>query len=251
MSNIIPFDFNSHPLRVINDDNGEPWFVLADVCKALEISNTTHVSNRLDEDERSTFNVGRQGNATIINESGLYSVVLRSDKPAAKSFKKWITSEVLPSIRKKGSYQSPIQQSSNDSGIFDLAVKILNPDSSSKLSMLKRFGEDRGHDMAFLPSYVQSEGAHHSLSELLKKHGCSISARKANSILINKGLLEVKTRDSKTKGTKSFKAVSEVGLKYGCNLVNPNSQNETQAHWYDNAFEELLSLIEPQPELTA
>jgi prophage antirepressor-like protein len=84
--------------------NGEPWFVLADVCKALELSNPTIVANRIDEDERAKFDLGRQGNTTIINESGLYSVILRSDKPQAKPFRKWVTSEVLPSIRKTGAY---------------------------------------------------------------------------------------------------------------------------------------------------
>ena len=83
----------------------EPWFVLADVCKALELSNPTIVADRLDEDEKAKFNLGLSGGATnCINESGLYSVILRSDKPQAKPFRKWVTSEVLPSIRKTGSY---------------------------------------------------------------------------------------------------------------------------------------------------
>jgi len=84
--------------------NGEPWWVLADVCKVLDLKNPTHSANRLDDDERATLNVGRQGEATIINESGLYSVILTSRKPAAKRFKKWVTSEVLPAIRKTGGY---------------------------------------------------------------------------------------------------------------------------------------------------
>lgn len=87
--------------------NGEPWFVLKDVCGALEMS-TKHVTDRLEEDEVNqihlTDSLGRQQNTTIINESGLYSVILRSDKPQAKPFRKWVTSEVLPSIRKTGAY---------------------------------------------------------------------------------------------------------------------------------------------------
>ena len=84
--------------------NNEPLFCLADVCRVLELSNPTIVSQRLDEDERTKLDLGRQGFTTFINESGLYSVVVRSDKPNAKQFRKWVTSEVLPSIRKKGSY---------------------------------------------------------------------------------------------------------------------------------------------------
>lgn len=84
--------------------NNEPLFCLADVCRVLELSNPTIVSQRLDEDERTKLDLVRQGFTTFINESGLYSVVVRSDKPNAKQFRKWVTSEVLPSIRKTGSY---------------------------------------------------------------------------------------------------------------------------------------------------
>ena len=84
--------------------DGEPWFVLADVCMALELSSPHKVADRLEEDERNqiplTDSIGRQQNTTVVNESGLYSVILRSDKPQAKTFRKWVTSEVLPSIRK-------------------------------------------------------------------------------------------------------------------------------------------------------
>lgn len=83
---------------------GAPWFVAADVCRALEIANTTVALERLDEDERSKFNLGRQGDTWCVNEPGLYALVLGSRKPEAKSFKRWITHEVLPSIRKTGSY---------------------------------------------------------------------------------------------------------------------------------------------------
>ena len=72
---------------------GEPWFVAADVCRALGLGNSTVAVARLDEDERSKFNLGRQGEATIINEPGLYALVLSSRKPEAKAFKRWITHE--------------------------------------------------------------------------------------------------------------------------------------------------------------
>lgn len=90
-------------IRTITKD-GDPMFCLADICKALEIRNPTDVAKRLEEDERTRFNLGRQGEATFITESGLYAVILRSDKPNAKQFRKWVTSEVLPSIRKNGFY---------------------------------------------------------------------------------------------------------------------------------------------------
>lgn len=83
----------------------EPMFCLIDICRALEIKNATDVAKRLDEDELTRLNLGgRAGESNFITESGLYAVILRSDKPNAKKFRKWVTSEVLPTIRKTGGY---------------------------------------------------------------------------------------------------------------------------------------------------
>lgn len=93
-------------IRAITIDD-EPWFVAVDVCNALELSNPTMAVSRLDEDERAKFNLGRQGDATIVNEPGLYALVLGSRKKEAKAFKHWITHEVIPAIRKHGAYMTP------------------------------------------------------------------------------------------------------------------------------------------------
>lgn len=90
-------------IRTVEMD-GEPWFVVSDICRALDISNPSIAISRLEEDERSKFNLGRQGKGNIVNEYGLYSLVLASRKPEAKKFKRWITHEVLPSIRRNGGY---------------------------------------------------------------------------------------------------------------------------------------------------
>ncbi len=99
------WNYESSEIRTVQV-NGEPWLVLSDVCKVLELSNPSMVAKKLDDDERTKFDLGRQGETTIINESGLYTVILRSDKPQAKPFRKWVTSEVLPSIRKHGVYMT-------------------------------------------------------------------------------------------------------------------------------------------------
>ena len=112
MSNLIPHVFNDISIRT-TEINGQIWFVAADVCKALEISNPRQAITRLDDDEKTTVtnNDGQAGQGAqlynIINESGLYSLILRSRKAEAKRFKKWVTAEVLPSIRKTGSYHAP------------------------------------------------------------------------------------------------------------------------------------------------
>ena len=92
--------------------NGEPWFVASDVCKSLEINNVSMAISRLDDDEKNTISLteGIPGNPnkTIVNEPGLYSMVLGSRKPEAKAFKRWITHEVIPDIRQYGMYATVI-----------------------------------------------------------------------------------------------------------------------------------------------
>ena len=93
-------------IRTITKD-GEPWFVIADVCRALEIRNSRMVAGRLDRDELMSVKLtsgGQRREMTVINESGLYAVIIRSDKPQAQSFRKWLTSEVIPTIRRTGGY---------------------------------------------------------------------------------------------------------------------------------------------------
>lgn len=103
---------SSYDVRTVQIDN-ETWFVAADVCAALGIQNTTNALERLDDHEKgvdSIYTLGGNQDIAVINESGLYSLILGSRKPEAKKFKKWVTSEVLPAIRKTGSYSvHPIQ----------------------------------------------------------------------------------------------------------------------------------------------
>lgn len=108
MSELIPFDFEGQAVRVVA--NGELWFVANDICTALSIKNPRDALARLDDDEKGVGNadtLGGNQEVSVINESGLYSLIFTSRKEAAKRFKKWVTAEVLPSIRKTGSYQMP------------------------------------------------------------------------------------------------------------------------------------------------
>lgn len=105
---VFNFSQSRTPIRV-QVINNEPWFVATDVCRVLDITNNRDAVSRLDDDERMdgvgiTDTVGRKNYATLVNESGLYSLIFQSRKPEAKAFRKWVTSEVLPAIRKKGYY---------------------------------------------------------------------------------------------------------------------------------------------------
>ena len=136
MSNIQIFNYQSNEVRTV-EMGGEPWFVLKDVCTVLGISHITDTAKRMDEDEVGQTEVidsmGRKQSTYIINESGLYNVILRSDKPEAKPFRKWVTSEVLPSIRKHGAYMTP----------ETLQAAILNPDTMIQLCQQLKAEQDK------------------------------------------------------------------------------------------------------------
>ena len=109
MAEITPFNFGSNIVLVVSR-NSDPWFIANDVCKALGYSNTSKaIADHLDDDERYNESLDRGGSLLLISESGLYALILRSRKTGARKFAKWVTSEVLPTIRKTGSYQSDTQ----------------------------------------------------------------------------------------------------------------------------------------------
>lgn len=108
MNQLVAFDFESNNVRVCMGDNGEPTFVAADVLSTLNLDRKA--LERLDDDEKGVNSIHTPGgpqDMTVVNESGLFNLVLGSRKPEAKRFKRWVTHEVLPSIRKTGSYGSP------------------------------------------------------------------------------------------------------------------------------------------------
>jgi prophage antirepressor-like protein len=110
ISSLVPFDFEDRQIRVFTDEQGEPWFVAADVCHVLGIGNPRQAMTRLDDDEKGVISTDTPGGlqpVATVNEPGLYTLVLGSRKPEAKRFKRWVTHEVLPAIRRTGSYAVP------------------------------------------------------------------------------------------------------------------------------------------------
>ena len=195
MSNIRIFNYNSVEVRTIQKD-GEPWFVLRDVCNVLGISHVKDTADRLDQDEVGQTEVidslGRKQTATIINESGLYNVILRSDKPEAKPFRKWVTSEVLPTIRRHGMYATP-----------DTVEKMLaDPDTTIKL--LETIKQERAARLALEAQaeadkpkvlFADAVSASHTsilvgdLAKLLRQNGVDIGQNRLFSFLREKGYL--------------------------------------------------------------
>lgn len=122
--------FEGHEIRIL-DKHDEYWFVAADVCRVLELTNPTMVLSRLEPDERSKFNLGRQGLTNVVNEQGLYELIFASRKAEAKTFKRWIKKDVLPTIRKHGVYATP-----------DKMEEMLN-DPDTMITVLQKLKEER------------------------------------------------------------------------------------------------------------
>jgi len=129
MNDIKIFNYRSNEIRTVVDGNGEPWWVAKDVCDVLGMTNPTEALRSLDDDEKNTLRISEgihagNPNVNVINEPGLYTLIIRSNKPEAKKFKRWTTHEVLPAIRKTGSYsmKNPISQRV---GLHEAAAIIL------------------------------------------------------------------------------------------------------------------------------
>lgn len=142
------FSYKEQEVRTVEKD-GEVWFVAKDVCNILELTNPTMAIESLDEDERSKFYLGRQGEGNIINEPGLYALVLRSNKPEAKAFSRWVRHEVLPSIHKTGSYSVHKDNLAIPSGVMESAKLIFETagikDNQLTLAMDKIYRHHMGY----------------------------------------------------------------------------------------------------------
>ena len=153
-------------VRVLLMEN-TPWFVLVDVCKALEIGNPSQAMTRLDEDEKMTLTLneghsGQRGGAqmvNVVNEPGLYTLVLRSRKAEAKQFKRWITHEVLPSIRKHGAYMTDSvleQVIENPDTIYSLAAQLL--EDKARCEELSKQLKDAKPKAEYFDSFIRADG---------------------------------------------------------------------------------------------
>lgn len=249
----VVFDFGNLNVRVVQDENGEPWFVATDIAGALEFRDAYNAVRSLDDDEKGTHTVSTPGGAqrlATINESGLFALIIRSNKPRAKQFRKWVTAEVLPALRRNGRYEVPEaavvdQPPVNvpfEIQVAESAARMLRMSETSKIRMLTTLCEEKGISSAFLPSYVDEELTA-ALGDLLKKHGSKLSARAANQFLISMGLVEELERRASRGGVKRFKSLTGAGLAFGKNETCPRNPSETQPRYFVKTFPRLLDLI--------
>lgn len=164
-------------VRTIEID-GEPWFIASDICKALDISNTTIAMDRLDDDEKSKFNLGLSGGDTnCVNEYGLYTLVLASRKESAKRFKRWITHDVIPQIRKTGGYNLP--------QTYAEALRAL-ADKAEEAERLMIENEEMKPKAVFADAVVASDTTLlvREFSKLLKQNGVDIGEKRLYKWLV-------------------------------------------------------------------
>lgn len=270
-------DFNDLSMQVFNNPDfgkvrmtlidGEPWFVGNDIAGILGyVIPKNAVRDNVDEEDKTVIQMSdiqdrpsqglpdhmKGSKITIINESGLYSLILRSEKPEAKEFKKWITSVVLPSIRKTGSFSMKVLKpgipstSADYVGGFNAYIAglkaNLNISDASTAGLYNKLAITMGYPEV---DYVPSKGVKFSASILLERFGRKGQIHEFNRRMEAKGLLEVKERRSTSRPDhiKRFKALTEAGLEFGENSVSPKNEKEVQPHYYESKFGELLGIL--------
>lgn len=260
----------THPVfgqvRVIDDNaSGELLFCANDVTNALGYSNgrdaiSRHVDVRDVAKHDMGVVTGKKADGTdayqtvvttFINESGVYSLIFSSKQERAKEFKHWVTSEVLPSIRKTGQYNANVSSATLNEQLqanltfADWAIKTLNINEASKLGWAKKISDKFGL-AAELPDAVNAgteKPITHAATDLLKSHNVGISAQAFNRMLELKGVVKHATRPGKRGKVHSWYVITPAFDKYGQNQQDPKFQQQTQIRWYDATFMELLTIV--------
>ena len=237
MSNIIPFNYHEREIRIIQDENGTPWWVAKDVCSLLGFADhNSAVRSHLDEDEkgvRQAHTLGGKQDLLTVNESGLYALIFKSGKPEARPFRKWVTSEVLPLIRKTGYYSIPkktkseqppetVQAIAKDFRALKTIATIAGLKGNQAVlmankAMVKLKGANPLELIGATHLICDKQNIHLTATELGKSYG--LSAQKTNQLLESNGVIE-SFRDSKnklkwkaTKKGEPFTVLKDTGKK--------------------------------------
>ena len=230
----------------------EPLFCLADVCRNMGLQPAS-VKNRLDPKGVISINTPTNGGAQdiiFISEKNLYKSIMRSDKEKAVKFQDWVCGEVVPSIRKTGKYELTEKTPQQEAlATFDEKVRFiewsanfLGVNDAGKLLMARKLAEEYGTQQ-YLPDYVTSKGQTHSATYLLKAHNCNISANVFNISCHSFGLIKKMERKGKGGTIHNWWALTDEGMEYGENKVSDKCPLQTQIHWYDDRFTEVLDII--------
>jgi anti-repressor protein len=251
MNDLAIFKYQEKEVRVVKDEQGEPWWVLKDVCDILGINNSRMVAERLDADEVSltdiTDNLGRIQGTISINESGLYNVIIRSDKPEAKTFRKWITSEVLPSIRKHGVYATPdsIEKFLNDPDTMIKALTVLK-EERAKRQALEVERAELLPKADFFDAVADSKDAI-DLGRAAKILDCGVGRNRLFELLRNAGILQKDNIPFQTFIDRRYFRVIEQ--KY--NLPDGSIRINTKTLVYQKGLDYILKTLGLKPRKAA
>ena len=256
--NIIPFNFDSKQIRVV-EINNEPWFFAQDLALSLGYSSTNAMNKIIDDEDKQIHTIldgATYKKQSLISESGMYQAIFGSTLETAKVFKKWVTSTVLPSIRKTGGYIHSVNNIEPaklqcDLMFLETASRSLRVSDSGKLGMLRKI-QTQHNIIDMLPAYgidAPSDSADgssrvtYSLTHLLKSRGICMATADFNKLLQAKGFIEQLERKStkKPEQLKKFWSITNKGLLYGKNVTSDANQRETAPHWFDSRFNQLLS----------
>jgi anti-repressor protein len=211
-------------IRTITKDN-EPWFVASDICRSLDLSNPTMAMQRIDDDEKAKFNLGLSGGETnCVNEYGLYSLALASRKKEAKDFKRWITHEVLPSIRKNGGYIAG-QETMSDDELMAKALLVANNKIAERDKIIEQ-KQARIEQMKPKEIFADAVATSHTsiligdLAKLICQNGVQIGQKRLFVWLRDRGYL-IKSGSSYNMPTQRYIEQGLFEIKES-NLVNPD-----------------------------
>lgn len=211
-------------IRTITKDD-EPWFVASDICRSLDLSNPTMAMQRIDDDEKAKFNLGLSGGETnCVNEYGLYSLALASRKKEAKDFKRWITHEVLPSIRKNGGYIAG-QETMSDDELMAKALLVANNKIAERDKIIEQ-KQARIEQMKPKEIFADAVATSHTsiligdLAKLICQNGVQIGQKRLFVWLRDRGYL-IKSGSSYNMPTQRYIEQGLFEIKES-NLVNPD-----------------------------
>lgn len=223
--------------------NDEVWFVAKDVCEALKHTNTTVAMQMLEEDERTKLSLGRAGETNCINESGLYTLIIKSNLPKAKKFRKWVTGEVLPSIRKNGGYIAG-QETLSDEELMAKALLVANNKIAERDRIIEQ-KQARIEQMKPKEIFADAVATSHTsilvgdLAKLICQNGYQIGAKRLFSWLRDNGYLikrkgadwNMPTQKSMEMGLFEIKESTHINGS-GCNVTTRTPKITGKAQVY-------------------
>ena len=233
------FNNDDFSVRTLTDDNGNIWFVAKDVCEILGLENVSMALQKLDDDEKDEVKnfdvVGRKQVMTTINESGLYTLVMRSNKPQARLFRKWVTSEVLPAIRKHGAYMTPdtIEKTLSDPDFIIKLATELKAERAKTIVLEEKIELDRPKvKFADSVAVANTDIPIGNLARILKANGINTGRTRLFEWLRDNGYL-IRARSSE------YNTPTQKSLEMGLMTL--------KEHVIETGYD---TMIKPTPKLT-